>query len=362
MKRRQSALLLAGSMALLAGALLLSAPAYSYLPELTGKPNFSGTPQSDKWDLTSANHFAVTWQLNPQPGSNVQGTATLDSVINASFNTWLAAPNAALSGTIKEGTPSTLIAVNGSDGINLICFVCTNADFTKDPGTLAVTITTTATAAGQSNFRGGQTNFVGQIIDADIAFNPDGTAVTWNTDGTCPSSSSSSKPVCENLQVVATHEIGHFLGLDHSGVVRAIMFPAASNEPERKLLSYDDVAGISLLYPKSVADVATGAISGKVTFPPAAGSSTGSPIFGAHVFAESTTTTNLFSSSFNIRKSPIGTLSGVDGSYTITGLPPDTYTVTAEPLDGPVTNADVSGYPAAFGQTAVQTNFTTRWH
>lgn len=352
MKRRQSALLLAAAMALLAGALLLSAPAFSYLPELTGLPNFKGTPQADKWDF-SASGFPVQWNLNPLVNSNVQGTTPVATVIANSFSTWLNAPNAALSGKIARGADSSSSSeANSPSNVNLICFVCTDVDFTKDPGTLAVTITTTATAIGQSNGRGGTTNFVGQIIKSDISFSP---STTWNTDGPCTAGTTT----CQQLQVVATHEIGHFLGLDHSAVVRAVMFPAASN---LLTLSYDDVAGISLLYPKGVADVATGAISGTVTFPPASGSSTGSPIFGAHVFAESTTTTNLFSSSFNIRKSPVGTLTDPLGSYTITGLPPDTYTVTAEPLDGPVSNADVSGYPAAFGQTAVQTNFTTRWH
>ncbi len=355
MRRGQSALLLAASMALLAGALLLSAPAFSYLPEFTGLPNFKGTPQPDRWDFSSKG-FPVQWNLNPSVGSNVQGSATVATVIATSFNTWLNAPNAALQNQISAGPTSSVSSeTNSPKNINLICFVCTDADFSKDSGTLAVTISTTATAINQDNFHGGLTSFVGQILKADISFSPN---ATWNTDNLCPAGSST----CQNLQVVATHEIGHFLGLDHSGVVRAIMFPAASNEPERLRLSYDDVAGISFLYPKSIQDVATGAISGTVTFPAASGSSTGSPIFGAHVYAESTTTTNLFSSSFNIRKSPVGTLTGVDGSYTITGLPPDTYTVTAEPLDGPVSNADVSGYPTAFGQSAVQTNFTTRWH
>src|SRR6185369_8979625 len=100
--------------------------------------------------------------------------------------------------------------------VNLICFVCSDADFTKDSQTLAVTLTTTANGPGASNGHGGTTTFAGQIIKADIIFNP---STQYSTDG--------SKG--QNLQTVATHEIGHFFGLDHSAVVRAIMFPAASN-------------------------------------------------------------------------------------------------------------------------------------
>jgi hypothetical protein len=86
----------------------------------------------------------------------------------------------------------------------------------------------------------------------------------------------------------------------------------------------------------------------------------GTPVFGAHVFADSTTAASTFPSS--VRKTPIGALTMPDGTYQIQGVPPDRYTVAAEPLDGPVTNGDIATYSPAFGQATVQTNFTTRWH
>lgn len=307
------------------------APAFAWVPELTG----TGAPAMDRWNF---NGFPVLWNLNPQTGSNVQGSRSVHDVIAASFATWLAAPNATIN--VSEG-PMTTVSAEGSStaGINLICFVCADADFSKDNTTLAVTITTTTDAAGQNDGHGGAAVFAGQIIKADIIFNP---KVQFSTD---------QGGVGEDLQTVATHEIGHFLGLDHSGVVRAIMFPFAS---DLTTLSYDDVAGISALYPKGTPDFSAGSISGTVQ------SAAGAPVFGAHVFAESTTANEPLGP--NIRKSPIGILSKPDGTYTINGLPPDTYTVTAEPLDGPITSSDIDGFATAFGRTSLYTNFTTKWY
>lgn len=312
---------------------VIAIPAFSYLPMYTRST--SGTPQPDHWNFTA---FPVTWSLNTNIGSNVDNPTAAVSVIQASFNTWLSAPNTAIQ--VSRGSDSTKTS-SGFDGVNLICFVCTG-DFSKDSTTLAVTITTTADAPGQDTKHGGTASFAGQILDADLLFSP---SVQWTTTGT-PTGSQ------QDLQTVATHELGHFFGLDHSAVVRSLMFPFA---PEAlSTLSYDDVAGISSIYPKSSADVPTGTITGTVKF------SGGSGVFGAHVFAESTSSNLGYPGS--IRKSPIGALTVSDGTYTIKGLPPDSYTVAAEPLDDPVTNGDVEGYASAMARSSVQTNFKTRWH
>jgi matrixin len=307
---------------------LVSVPAHSWLSQYTGANNV------DHWDFTA---FPVTWNINTAIGSNVKGSRSVHTVIAASFASWQTAPNTTLA--IAEGPQSGIRAEANSPGnINLICFVCTDADFSKDSSTLAVTITTTADRAGEDNGHGGTSRFAGQIIKSDILFNPNVTFTTGGTDG-------------QDLQTVATHEIGHFFGLDHSAVVRAVMFPFAS---DLITLSYDDVAAISTVYPKTNSDYVPSSIAGKIQF------ASGGGVLGAHVFAESTTADLPIGG--NIRKSPVGTLSFPDGSYRIQGLPPDKYNVTAEPLDSPVQNSDVSGFAQAFGKGSVQTNFTTRWH
>jgi predicted Zn-dependent protease len=310
---------------LTATAFVLVKPGYSYVPDYTAT---SGGAQIDHWDTAS---FPLTWNLNPTTGTNITGSRTVADVITQAFATWQAAPNTSVQ--IVRGADSSISSESSAPAnVNLICFVCSDADFSKDSTTLAVTITTTANSPGVSNAK-----FAGQLLKADMIFNP---STQFNTDGTSG----------QNLLTVATHEAGHFLGLDHSAVVRAVMFPAASNIVQ---LSWDDVAGISSTYPKSSPDLPTGTITGTVRLG-------GSGVFGAHVFAESTTGNQGYGG--NIRKSPVGALTRPDGTYVIQGLPPDSYLVGAEPLDAPVSSSDVGSYPKAFGQPSLNTSFTTRWH
>jgi hypothetical protein len=306
-----------------ATVLIAARPAFSHLADRTAA---GGVVARDRWAAQP-----VRWTLNPQTSANIQDTLTrsVGIVIQSSFDTWTSAPDAALSLSRQPDTSQTSF---GNDGVNLICFVCNDPQRAVFSGseTLAVTLTTTSTSAGS----------VGQLLDADILFNP---AVNFSTVGAGG---------VQDLQTVATHEIGHFFGLSHSGVVRAMMFPFAPST--QHTLSYDDVAGISALYPSNAPAVPTTTISGTVRLNNAG-------VFGAHVYAESQTALEPFSA-FNIRKSPISTLSLPDGTYVIEGVPADSYRVTAEPLDKPVTNADVSDFANVFGQSSVQTNFTTRWH
>jgi hypothetical protein len=323
------------ALALITLAAISVRPAFSGLAQFTN-PAGGGTASPDHWDFSA---FSVSWQLNPATGGNISGNRAVADVVQASFNTWLAAPNTVLQVSRGGDLGDTSAGFNPSStsNTNLVCFVC-SGDFSKDSSTLAVTITTTEDRPNTADGHGGRSRFVGQLLDADILFNPGVQFSTGNGAG-------------QDLQTVATHEIGHFFGLDHSAVVRAMMFPFA---PDFEVtLGYDDVSAISQLYPKSSPDFPNGAINGRVTLG-------GAAVFGAHVFAQSVT--NDIPVGGSIRKTPIGTLTLPDGTYRIPGVPPDQYIVVAEPLDEPERNMDVSGYPHAFGQSGVQTNFTTRWH
>src|SRR5260370_1349921 len=73
------------------------------------------------------------------------------------------------------------------------------------------------------------------------------------------------------------------------------------------------------------------------------------PVFGAHVVAVDNSGTAV-----------VSTLSQRDGSYILRFVPPDTYRVYAEPLDGPVTPQNIGGGFNGF-YSSVKTNFCTTY-
>jgi hypothetical protein len=86
----------------------------------------------------------------------------------------------------------------------------------------------------------------GEILDADVEFNG------VDFDFAAPDQGQSG--VEFDLQSTLTHEIGHTLGLDHSDVPEATMFPyGGAGETWKRTLAADDEDGLCALYP-AVAD------------------------------------------------------------------------------------------------------------
>ena len=161
----------------------------------------------------------------------------------------------------------------------------------------------------------------GQIVDADILFN--GKNFNFTT---------SQALGRFDVQDVAAHELGHLIGLDHSGCAGATMYPYVdSTVILHRSLSIDDVRGTQAMYPGAT----FGQIMGTVTR-----SSNSSVVKGAHVVARDSS-----------GRLAGATLTNSSGNFTLRALASGTYTLYADPLDAPVSGSNLGG-----GQT-IETDF-----
>ena len=346
--------------------------------------------------LTAAGSIAVRWSTalsaNPVTILTQDQTANgrlneIEQVITQSLAAWTGVNGTTLTPASVAPLTRTSTA-NGcaSDGVNSICFDQADAAFT--PGVLAFTRVITADRTGVQVGSSPVATEVGQILDADIYFNPSDSQVTFAT----PAVLTTATPAAYDLESLLTHELGHFVGFSHSAVWRAMMYPFApapgtfagarptTQEPDAEL-SDDDRTGLRVLYPDPADTVHTGSIAGRIlpantlSLPASPPGVTG--VFGSHVVAVDAVSGAVIA----------GTLGGwscvapgpaqFDGSYEIARLPVGgSYQVYAEPLDNSVSPSQVSnaidslcrnptsdpGWPPLQGCVVpqVDSSFTTR--
>jgi matrixin/carboxypeptidase family protein len=287
-----------------------------------------------KW---APNAFPLPWRMNTVTGSNITGARAQIDVVRQSFQAWASTSTASIG--FSEGAATDASAKAAYDGINLVTTNVSASDwaaFGLGSSVLAFTSTSWFDTGGDGIFDvlGRPVSFPGQIMEGDILFNP---AVAFSTDAIVPSDKI-------DFQSVLTHEIGHFLGLDHTPIVSSTMFwTLLSGLSYPRTPSTDDMAGVSTIYPNA-AFTLKGTLSGTVR------TTASVPVYGAVVVA------------VNSGGQPVASaITDPNGQYTIAGLEAGSYFLYAEPLDEPTSAGQIYTLPRIYPAQTVNTSFTTRF-
>ncbi|HUA00149.1 MAG TPA: matrixin family metalloprotease [Candidatus Aquilonibacter sp.] len=353
-------------------------PANAYLTDST-VPQSGGCPALDRWNLSAALPLERQWSTSlpgsPQTILTVAAAGSgaqlneIEQAISDSFGAWSGVTGTTLNAAAYPRAIGPLARVSAADsctndnesnidGLNTICFNQSSMGFTT--GVLAFTRVITANAPGVVVGSEAPASFAGQILDSDTLFRNDGQA-TFATPAALATPQGQGAYDLESLLI---HEIGHWLGFDHSAIWRAIMFPYApppgtflGSRPTAQApdgpLSDDDRAGIRLLYPDPNDAVNVGAILGRVlpanpfalaTLASPAPGSFVTGVFGAHVVAVDSDTGAVIAGTLGgWTCDPSSSTLQFDGSFDIERLPVGhTYVIYAEPLVGLALPADFS--------------------
>lgn len=218
--------------------------ASAFVRTQTCVPNQPAHPYACAQDETPIDVFwpdpCVPYLVNREGTSRIEDFNAILDVIQHGFQTWTDVPCASFE-AVYDGTTTdrTVGPSNGQPNGNIILFVDQNWRHAANIQAL------TSVSYRTSN---------GEIADADIEFNserfpfgfvegPDDNALT-------------------DFENTLTHEIGHFLGLDHTlpetyvgdavPWTDATMFGSATNgEIKKRSLEADDQAGVCDIYPSN---------------------------------------------------------------------------------------------------------------
>ena len=171
----------------------------------------------------------VVYHLN-EVGIDDADRDRANSAIIDSFETWNEPQCSGISFEFGGFTDEDRVGFNAFTGadLNANVIVFRNNEWSHEVGVLALTSVTFKPSTGE-------------ILDADIELN--GRDFRFTT-------TSNEFLVQIDVANTATHEVGHFLGLDHSAVSESTMFATApTGEIIKRDLSQDDTDGVCNIYP-----------------------------------------------------------------------------------------------------------------
>ncbi|MFU8807114.1 MAG: matrixin family metalloprotease [Bradymonadaceae bacterium] len=219
-----------------AAIMLSSAPAFAFVQTMTCYPSGQfrcdpgETPKPVQWPKLEV-HYTVNEQGSDDLHEGLITNELMES-ITASFETWnepecsnLELINAGLTDREEIGFKDHL----GDANLNLVVW----RDDDWPYGSYAAVALTTVTFRPSTGF----------IVDADIEMN--GAMYTY-TDVDNPDAT------LVDVRNTLTHEVGHFIGLDHTSERNATMFGTAApaGELSKRTLHSVDIAGLCHIYPE----------------------------------------------------------------------------------------------------------------
>ena len=252
----------------------------------------------------------ITWRLNTTGSDDIDDESFIPAIEHG-FQVWEDVTGSTLNFTRGADTTSVDPAPNST---HIVAFDEGNSSgyFPSGSGIVAITPISFNTVNGN-------------ILDADILFN--GSQFNFSTDGS---------PGTFDVQDVLTHEIGHFVGLDHSPQVSGTMWPFVSTTQWlHRSLTADEEAGAVAIATAGTAAKLTGTIrraTGAAKIPGAIASA--------------------------IRVSD-GRLMGMaitnnSGIFSIKGIPAGDYWIHVTPMEGGMTDAHLTGNGAVESDFAAQ--------
>jgi hypothetical protein len=189
---------------LFVGFFCITSAAFGYA--LNGRKWFSSTEA--KFYLNNSNGPACCLSSSQQ-----------ESAINSGINAW---------GIASRGGSTTRSGAR-ADGQNVVSWA-------KLGGTTLGVTNYTTTDTSQSQVCNG--SLIYRFAEVDVRFN---NAYSWQTSSGCSNGI--------DLNGVATHEFGHAVGLGHSSVLEATMYPSVAYcDFSKSSLANDDKAGYSAIY------------------------------------------------------------------------------------------------------------------
>ncbi|MEN3331351.1 MAG: hypothetical protein V7641_716 [Blastocatellia bacterium] len=179
--------------------------------------------QHPRWFEPDSN-LPVTFLVNPDQAPNAQ---IMDD-ITAAMNAWSNVPGTAL--RIINGGSTT--ACREAIGLNLILFNACDGRWSAGSGCSGILALGGLGWTGNSKVIGGVTYL--QATAGFVSFNPYASCSFGNH--------------C-NVQEIATHEMGHAMGLGHTTDSTATMYAFAHFDGRCATVKPDDMAGITTIYP-----------------------------------------------------------------------------------------------------------------